>query len=211
LPLRPNSRLTDFNVARTLRNGKIYAEFVEDAFVLDHFRLRDVMIARHTGPQDESDCDDADLEENSDWDADGPASTRVWKERGVLAIARARWQPREMPLPTAPLPVSTAAASSSDRFDARKAKKKGLCRASRQLKREVTCKNLSNPKAIAQLRTSQSTPVRVNFKMVSHPAVTSTGWMGLREPAAEFKPEAREYSFDEARQIPGMVVLDCQG
>ncbi|KAJ7779290.1 hypothetical protein B0H14DRAFT_3507811 [Mycena olivaceomarginata] len=47
--------------------------------------------------------------------------------------------------------------------------------------------------------------------MVSHPAVTLTGWMGLREPAAEFKPEVREYSFDEARQIPGMVVLDCQG
>jgi hypothetical protein len=169
------------------------------------------MIARQTGPQDESDCDDADLEENSDWDADGPASTHVWKERGVLAMARARWQPPETRLPTGPLPVSTAATSSSDKFDARKNKKKGLCRAARQLKREVMRETLSNPKAIAQLRTRQSTPIRVNFKMVSHPAVTSTGWMGLREPAAEFKPEAREYSFDEARQIPGMVVLDCQG
>ncbi|KAJ7838648.1 hypothetical protein B0H14DRAFT_2789028 [Mycena olivaceomarginata] len=184
---------------RTLRNGKIYTEFVEDAFVLDHFRLRDVMIARQTGPQDESDCDDADLKENSNWDADGPALTRVWKERGVLAMARTRWQPPETRLPTGPLPVSTAATSSSNRFDVRKAKKKGLCHAARQLK------------PIAQLRTCQSTPIRVNFKMVSHPAVTSTGWMGLREPAAEFKPEAREYSFDEARQIPGMVVLDCQG
>ncbi|KAJ7800835.1 hypothetical protein B0H14DRAFT_3784709 [Mycena olivaceomarginata] len=196
---------------RTLRNGKIYAEFVEDVFVLDHFRLRDVMIARQTGPQDESDCDDTDLEVNSDWDADGPASTRIWKERGVLAMARARWQPPETRLPTGPLPVSTAATSSSDRFGARKAKKKGLCRAARQLKREVMRETPSNPKAIAQLRTRQSTPIRVNFKMVSHPAVTSTGWMGLREPAAKFKPEAREYSFNEARQILGMVVLDCQG
>ncbi|KAJ7705662.1 hypothetical protein B0H14DRAFT_3526326 [Mycena olivaceomarginata] len=93
----------------------------------------------------------------------------------------------------------------------KKAKKKGLCRASRQLKREVMRETLLNPKAIAQLRTSQSTPIRVNFKMVSHPAVTLTRWMGLREPAAKFKPEAREYSFDKARQIPGMVVLDCQG
>ncbi|KAJ7779291.1 hypothetical protein B0H14DRAFT_3507812 [Mycena olivaceomarginata] len=101
---------------RTLHNGKIYAEFVEDVFVLDHFRLRDVMIVRQTGPQDESDCDDADLEVNSNWDADGPASTRVWKERGVLAMARARWQPPETRLPTGPLPVSTAATSSSDRF-----------------------------------------------------------------------------------------------
>jgi hypothetical protein len=175
------------------------------------------MIARQTGPQDESesDCDDPDLEVNSDWDADGPASTRVWKERGVLAMARARWQPPETRLPNGLLPVSTAAtstaAASSDRFNMRKAKKKRLCRAARQLKRKVMRETLLNPKAIAQLRTRQSTPIRVNFKMVSHPAVTSTRWMGLHEPAAEFKPEAREYSFGEARQIPGMVVLDCQG
>jgi hypothetical protein len=44
-----------------------------------------------------------------------------------------------------------------------------------------------------------------------HPGVTSTGWMGLRDPEADLELEACEYTAEEAEQIPGMRVVDWQG
>jgi hypothetical protein len=35
--------------------------------------------------------------------------------------------------------------------------------------------------------------------------------MGRREQECDFEPEARDYSFEEAREIPGMQVVDWHG
>jgi hypothetical protein len=51
----------------------------------------------------------------------------------------------------------------------------------------------------------------VDFHFASHPGVTSTGWMGLRDPNPDLELEMREYTYEEAQKIPGMRVVDWHG
>ncbi|KAJ7894659.1 hypothetical protein B0H14DRAFT_3646397 [Mycena olivaceomarginata] len=199
------------------------------------------MISRHAaGPQEDGDDDSdgesdlTDLESDSDATpappltqpgprlsrtSAGRKTTALCPERPILRAARARWEQPPPPNPTPPPVPSTSTRSSpqapATSEDARKMKKERLaaragCKIKRELLREVPGKPRA-PKAVALVWRCQSSPVPVDFSFVAHPGVASTSWMGLRNPEADFEPEAREYSFEEAREIPGMRVLEWQG
>ncbi|KAJ7304912.1 hypothetical protein DFH08DRAFT_976504 [Mycena albidolilacea] len=181
---------------RALRNGKKYAEFINEAIIVGTFAVRD-MITRHaSGPQDDSDAESDEEDEGED-DSDAlpptsvqpctdavppsPARPRTGpRSPPLLSLLRQRWQPSpSLPLPQ-PVPVLT-----------RKEKKKTTHRKARALKREtIHAIPGCHPKAIALKRTQQSTPIPVGCHFPSHPGVTSTGWMGTREREGEFEPEA---------------------
>jgi hypothetical protein len=81
----------------------------------------------------------------------------------------------------------------------RKEKKKTANRKARAIKWEmIHFISGCHPEAIALKRAQQSTPISVDYHLLSHPGVASTGWMGTRERETEFEPEARAYSFEEA-------------
>ncbi|KAJ7702866.1 hypothetical protein B0H14DRAFT_2648002 [Mycena olivaceomarginata] len=185
--------------ARALRNGKKYTKFMEDVFVVDHFRVSDLVTHHATGPQDESDHSDVESERDlSELDDDDykdepllpPKPCLPWSPHTPLHRNRATQIP---PAPGAHL--------------TRKEQKAACHCAARAAKREVLCKTAGyskTPKAISLARTSQSSPTHVEFRVDSHRGVASSEWMGLLHPETDLEPEAREYSFEEAQAIPGM-------
>ncbi|KAJ7732503.1 hypothetical protein B0H14DRAFT_2580427 [Mycena olivaceomarginata] len=86
----------------------------------------------------------------------------------------------------------------------RKEKKTVAQRTARQVKREL------RPQKPSPSSMRQSSPIPFDFKLSIHPAVASTGWMGCAPPT-DFEPEAREYTLEEATEVPGMRVLEWQG
>lgn len=162
-------------LGRSLRNGKLYAEF-SDVVVVPGFRLRD-MIARHdAGPQEESDVE-SDLTDLSDNNDDLPSAANTSppssslrpsptplppppklktkpqaqrRESAILSAARARWE--KAPQPTSPAahpppPADPHAAVLSPAQQARKQKQKERSRAARKAKREVLRDIPGMPKA----------------------------------------------------------------
>jgi hypothetical protein len=213
----PPSTLADpRSVGRALRNGKKYAEFINNAIVVGVFAVHD-MITRHaSGPQDESDAD-SNGEDDDDFDtvatspARSPTSSQPTppaqpatgsQSLPLLTLLRQRWQ---LSSPS-PLPQSAPAILTH------KEKKKTRNRTAHAIKRD-TIHSVPGcyPEAIALKRAQQSTPIPVDFHFPSHPGVSSTGWMGTHEREAEFEPEARAYSSEEAQRIPGMRVVDNDG
>ncbi|KAK7013924.1 hypothetical protein R3P38DRAFT_3206494 [Favolaschia claudopus] len=202
--------------ARSLRNGKIYADFIQghEAIVIPGFRLSD-MINRHaTGPQEENDGasdneDDGSDSEPREMEATHlpsavrqPPIKKTPRKTPLVQAARQRWEAKiensAPPMPSAP------SLSKKDR-------KRARLRGNRAVKREVLGEvpgTPKAPKAVALKRMRESSPVPVSFSFSSHPGVASTGWMGVREPEADFEPEQRVYSFEEARALPGMQVYE---
>ncbi|KAJ7791308.1 hypothetical protein B0H14DRAFT_3500652 [Mycena olivaceomarginata] len=211
---------------RSLRNGKRYAEFVQGALVVPGFRLRDMMDRHATGPQEESDgesdselSDLTDLEEEPEEDAQpehpsvtspvGSPATRTpaspshrhnpsRRESAILSAARQRWEP---PTPTpVPRPASPSPTSCTLRVCAVPQR--------RRVPQGQSGKEACTISAYAQ---RESSPVPVDFHFASHLGVTSTGWMGLRDPNPDLELEMREYTYEEAQKIPGMRVVDWHG
>ncbi|KAJ7302476.1 hypothetical protein DFH08DRAFT_977892 [Mycena albidolilacea] len=212
---------------------------MEDAFVVDHFRVSDLVTRHATGPQDESDHTDAesecDLSESDDDDyidepllppkpAPPPASSHPTPSKPrhsdprqtgcshrILQVTREQWEPKT--LEDKPnVPQSTAPAPGARLT--RKEQKAARHRAARAAKQEVLCETAGcskAPKAVSLARASQSSPTHVEFRVDSHQGVASSGWMGLLHPETDLEPEACEYSFEEAQAISGMRVLDWQG
>jgi hypothetical protein len=61
-------------LGRVLRNGKKYAEFMDDEpIVLDNFRVCDMMSRRAAGPQGDSDSE-SEVEDDTDDDSDSGSS-----------------------------------------------------------------------------------------------------------------------------------------
>jgi hypothetical protein len=55
------------SLGRALRNGKKYAEFINEAITVSAFAIRDMITCHASGPQDESDAH-SDGEDNDDFD-----------------------------------------------------------------------------------------------------------------------------------------------
>ncbi|KAJ7823927.1 hypothetical protein B0H13DRAFT_2305803 [Mycena leptocephala] len=191
---------------------------LDDALVVPNFRLRDFVTRHAQGPQDES--DDENEDENEDT-TDGDSS-----ESAIIAAARRRWTPPPPPppppppAPTMPSASSTTPLTSTEQVEARrlhkKEKKSRLHRKSRNVKRETlreAAGGSKTPKAVVLKHIRQTSPIPLEFRINSDSMpVASSGWMGLRDPEPQgFIPEDREYSFEEARAIPGMHVLDTNG
>jgi hypothetical protein len=188
---------------------------LEEAIVLPHFRISDVVTRHASGPQDESDDED----EPDDMDDESPLAPNP-NESELLAAARRRWElaaPSDSPLPatasssSSPNVIIADPAETSQR--AQNAKKTKLHRKSRKAKREALREvpgKLKGPKAIVLQRVRQTSPIPVDFRMQSPSVpVTSSGWMGLRDPPPQpFEPENHAYTLEEAQVIPGMRVLD---
>ncbi|KAF8139330.1 hypothetical protein K438DRAFT_1996129 [Mycena galopus ATCC 62051] len=218
--------------ARSLRNGKKYAEFEQTAVIIRDFRVTD-LITRHIASAPEN--SDSDGEDDSPQDEDPPedepepepelqqpcpaspsatsksfplpnSPNPAFGGRGILNAARRRWQPTPT---THSAPPCTSIPSDPDA--ARKQKKTEKHHQARRVKREQLRETAGKPKAVSKRRAHESPPIILDFEFSSHPGVASTGWMGLRVQEADFIPEAREYAFEEAKAIPGMRVLDWQG
>ncbi|KAJ7836034.1 hypothetical protein B0H14DRAFT_2589902 [Mycena olivaceomarginata] len=195
------------NLGRVLPNGKKYAEFINNALVVSAFHVRDVITRHASGPQEDSDTETDDEYEDDESDA-APASTSTSPSRrpSALTLARERWQ-----LPPSPscVPPLSPSSTPSTRKERKTTSRRQACRVKHEVIRAPNpgCP----PKVIAQQRTEQSTPIPVDFQITSHPGVTSTGWMERREQESDFEPEACEYSFEEAQQIPGQQVVDWHG
>ncbi|KAK7061180.1 hypothetical protein R3P38DRAFT_3166156 [Favolaschia claudopus] len=174
------------------------------------------MVRRHaSGPQEEDDgasdnedheIDDADLSFPHihlipTSSATPPPPAPKISGTALLRAARQRWEVKK----SDPTPPSLPANLS------KKEKKRQRLRGNRSVKREVLgeVSGASKiPKAVALKRMHESSPVPVPFSFSLHPGVASTGWMGVREPNVDFEPEQRAYSFEEARELPGMRVYE---
>lgn len=106
-------------VGRALRNGKKYAEFINDAIVVGAFAVHDMITRYASGPQDESDAD-SDGEDDDDFDAvatspaRSPTSSQPTppaqpatgsRSLPLLTLLRQRWQLSS----SSPLPQSAPA------------------------------------------------------------------------------------------------------
>lgn len=191
---------------------------LEEAIVLPHFRISDVVTHHASGPQDESDDED----EPDDIDDEPPLALNP-NESELLAAARRRWEPAapsDPPSISVPVMASSSSSPNADPAEthrrAQNAKKTKLHRKSRKAKREALREvpgKLKGPKAIVLQRVRQTSPMPVDFRIQSPSVpVTSSGWMGLRNPPPQpFEPEDRAYTLEEAQAIPGIRVLDWQG
>ncbi|KAF8134658.1 hypothetical protein K438DRAFT_1997694 [Mycena galopus ATCC 62051] len=205
---------------RVLRNGKNYTEFVDDAFIVRGFH--------HDADSDGGAPGDSDLEDEVDLApapsrSSTPASSAptvtppsipppranpARRKCEIIRLARQSWETTNLAPPAPP-------ASLVDKEAARKHKKKQQHHQARKVKREalrVLPGGTRAPKAVTEKHARQSSPISIDFHFSTHPAIASTGWMGLRDaPTLEFEPEAWEYSLEEALEIPGMILLDWQG
>lgn len=184
--------------------------------------MMDFVTCHVAGPQD------SDSEDESNDNEETPV------ESEILAAARRRWgrpttsPPSSAPAPPTPPPTLSpntphALGSGTNvdhatevRCEVQKTKKKKLHRKSCKIKREVMreVQGVSkSPKAVVLACVCQASPVPVDLRMQSDALpVASTGWMGLHTPPPlPFESESREYSLEEAREIPGMRVVDWQG
>jgi hypothetical protein len=196
----------------------------DGSVVVSDFRLSNLFARHEVGPQEETHDDLGDLSDLTDLDDDEriPASSvrppsaaeepRRRRDSPVVQAARQRWEISAAPL--APSSSTQTPVSQNPTGQTRKEKKTVAQRTARQVKREVMRDipgQLRAPKAVALVRMRQSSPIPFDFKLSIHPAVASTGWMGLRAPPTDFEPEAWEYTLEEATEVPGMRVLEWQG
>ncbi|KAJ7721934.1 hypothetical protein B0H14DRAFT_3520486 [Mycena olivaceomarginata] len=165
-----------------------------------------------TDLDDDDDDDDERIPASSVRPPSAAEEPRRRRDSPIVQAARQRWEISAAPL--APSSSTQTPVPQNPTGQTRKEKKTVAQRTARQVKREVIRDipgQLKAPKAVALVRMRQSSPIPFDFKLSIHPAVASTGWMGLRTPPTDFEPEAREYTLEEATEVPGMRVLEWQG
>ncbi|KAF8195980.1 hypothetical protein K438DRAFT_1968446 [Mycena galopus ATCC 62051] len=182
--------------ARVLRNGKNYAKFVEDALIVRHFRVSDMILRHASGPQHE-----ADFHEGAPHDVEGDVDVTPPPSRSPTSVVSA---PPSIPppQPKPPRAPTCSPAPPLDRETAWKQKKAKQHRQARKVKRE----------AMRELPGGSRAPKAVAEKLFYSPC-RYIYWLdgSARRAPLDFEPEAREYALEEALEIPGMTLLDWQG